>query len=145
MGVGKNRIMRLRTIINTKKTLLVHCLIFSMIVHCCAWFLAPQYQPGLRLNKLFTAKVVTVQDHFVEIKQPGLTESSVKVSEVELAKPVERKVKQRKVKKVRRKIKRQRKKRIVKVQPKPSPTPKPTAVSIEKTKTELDTLDQALS
>lgn len=103
-----------------------------MIAHSGAWFLAPKYQPGLRLNEIFTAKVVVVQDHFIEIKPPVLEENSEKISEITPAEPVQRKVHKRKAKKVRRKVKRRRKKYSTPVKAKSPPVPKAIFVASEK-------------
>lgn len=91
--------MKLKTIINTKSHLLRHCLIFSMIMHSVALMLAPKYQPGLRLNELFSAKVLIVQDQFVEVLLPS---TSTEEPVVEEKASIVRKVKKRTTKKVRR-------------------------------------------
>lgn len=90
--------MKLKTIINTNNSLLVYGLIVSVSAHLCAWLLAPSYNRSLFLNEIMTAKVLTVKDHFIEIESPlKPTEKDVEKASLAYSK-----VKERPVKKIKR-------------------------------------------
>ena len=91
--------MRLKTIINTKSYLFIYSLIISVSAHLCAWLLAPSYHRSLLLNEVMTAKVITIQNTFTEIKLGSKSTAEI----TEKASPAETKVRKKTVKKVRRK------------------------------------------
>jgi TonB family protein len=135
--------MKLKTIINTKNYLLPYCLIFSMIIHCGAWILAPKYQPGLRLNELFSAKVLIVQNQFVEVVLPS---TSTEEPLIEEKAPIVPKVKKRTTKKVRRRHKKRRSlKRRLKTVVKPTVTAVNTSTKVSPAQALVPIVSQELT
>ena len=106
--------MILKTIINTKLSLLAKCLLVSVFMHGVMWLVAPEKFSNLELNTLLQDQIVQVKDRFIEVKSLPKLQQATETKKVS-SEPIVTKVKPQKfTKRLKRKKKIRKRNKIVK-------------------------------